>query len=78
MAQTTGVISKAESLSLRLDSCWLRLQEASSARAYALVYAGFLSDVVSGGIQENDPEVSEMLQLVDEFCALVEFEPTAH
>lgn len=78
MTQTTGVIGKAESLVQRLDRCWPRLGEASSARAYALVYAGFLSDVVSGGIKENDPEVGEMFELVDEFCGLVESDSTAH
>lgn len=73
-----SVVGVAESLVQRLDSCWPRLGEASPARAYALVYAGFLSDVVSGGIDGEDPEVGEMLELVGEFCGLVEAEATAH
>jgi hypothetical protein len=74
MTQINAFAAEAERLVQRLDVCWNSLGETSPLRPQALIYAGFLSDVVAGRIDSNGSEVGEMLQLVGEFCGLVEAE----
>ncbi|WP_205182847.1 hypothetical protein [Burkholderia sp. LMG 13014] len=78
MATTGDVVQRAQGLVKRLDRCWAGLDAMSAERAQALIYAGFLSDVVNGGFGADEPELGEMVGLVDDFCALAEAEAAAH
>lgn len=78
MTNTGDVVQRAQGLVERLDRCWPALDAMSAERAQALIYAGFLSDVVNGGFGGDDPEVGEMVSLVGEFCGLVEADAAAH
>ncbi|MEX3628420.1 MAG: hypothetical protein VB138_01970 [Burkholderia sp.] len=56
----------------RLDACTARLGGESSERAQAIVYAGFLTDLSEGRLDVGDSEIGEMVDLIAQFCDLVE------
>ena len=72
MIQPANAVHLAQRTVKRLDICFKKLDEGSEERVHALLYAGFLSDVVSGAIAADQGEVVDVLGLVEDFCQLVE------
>lgn len=72
MNQSANAVHLAQRTVKRLDICFKKLDEGSEERVHALLYAAFLSDVVSGAIASDKREVIDVLGLVEDFCQLVE------
>ncbi|TCK31932.1 hypothetical protein B0G84_9047 [Paraburkholderia sp. BL8N3] len=72
MIQPAQAVHLAQRTVKRLDVSFKKLHEGSEERAQALLYAAFLSDVLSGAIPPNKGEVIDMLGMVEQFCQLVE------
>lgn len=60
----------------RLDKCFslIRAAKNSELDQQALIYAAFLTDIQAGKIKSDTAEIPEMLDLIEQFCQLVEVE----
>lgn len=46
-------------------------EAAHQLEGHVLVYAGLISDIQAKRVDEKDPGIKKLLELVEEFCALV-------
>lgn len=61
----------------RLDACVANLRDVEPyglAQQHGTVYVAWLADALHGRIPDNDPAAPGMLDMVTEFCDLVERE----